>query len=62
MDATAALAATSVDGLLAAYATLTHRLHSLRPYNGTVPGARVIADTRAQRDAIADELKRRAGE
>lgn len=38
---------------------LAQQLRELAPYNGTVPGARAIADTRTRLEGVERELKRR---
>ena len=63
-----ALAATSTDGLLRAFAALTHRMHAETELCSETDGERhdehVLrrADLREQRDPIRDEILRRTGD
>lgn len=55
------LAATTTDGLLTAFASLTHRLHALERSGPHHLADEPATDIRAQRDLIRTEILRRAG-
>ena len=69
VDAAAALEQTSTDGLLRAFASLTHQIDAAHREREDARGAagyarrhNAIADLRAQRDLVRAEILRRAGD
>jgi hypothetical protein len=67
LEARRALAASSTDDLLTAYATLTHRIHSHSMADSSAPSDRglreaAIVGLRAQRDLIRTEILHRTGD
>lgn len=59
LEAASALRATSTDGLLMTFATLTHRIHAHETAHPEYPFADGL---RAQRDLIRAEILRRTGD
>lgn len=67
VEATRALQDTTTDGLLTAYAALTHQIHSHSMSEGGTPTDRglreaAIASRRSERDLIRAEILRRTGD